>query len=309
MIAASSSAWSRRLRARSWNSSARSRPAKSRHSSRLALARSTTPSICSREEILISSMFSSVAGLITRIVPSDMISFRPGCLVKRRYRETPPPSRRANCLEVNGDIFRFEVLLDALGAAFAPEAGVLDAPERSRRVGDYPLVEADHAGLQALADAQGSLQVARVDVGHEAELGVVGGGDGGFFGVEGGDGGHGAEDLLLQQRRVLGNAVEHGGTVEVAGALHLLAPDERPGSFAQRVVDQLGDLGALVVVDQGTDLDAFFGAAPDLHGVHSLRELLGELAGHAVRDVEAVGGCAGFADVAHLGHECAIDGW
>src|SRR4028119_1517167 len=50
-------------------------------------------------------------------------------------------------------------------------------PRAGARVGDDALVEADHPGVEALAHAQCPLDVAREDVGHEAELGVVGGGD------------------------------------------------------------------------------------------------------------------------------------
>ena len=45
-------------------------------------------------------------------------------------------------------------------AALASQAGVLHAAERSRGVGDDALVEADHAGLELLADAERALDVA-----------------------------------------------------------------------------------------------------------------------------------------------------
>jgi len=44
---------------------------------------------------------------------------------------------------------------------------------RGGGVEDHALVEADHAGLQALDDAQRPPQVTRVDVGDEAELVLV----------------------------------------------------------------------------------------------------------------------------------------
>jgi hypothetical protein len=86
-------------------------------------------------------------------------------------------------LQIDGHVFRLQILLDTLYPSFAAEAGVFDAAEGGRGVGDHALVEADHAGLDALADAQGALQVAGVDVGNEAILGVVGGGYGSFFGA------------------------------------------------------------------------------------------------------------------------------
>src|SRR3712207_8552475 len=42
--------------------------------------------------------------------------------------------------------------------------------------------------------------------------------------------------------------------------------------------------------------------------VHPGGELIGELAGHLIGDVEAVGGGAGLADIAHLGEKRPLDG-
>src|SRR5215211_1331383 len=308
MISASSSAWSRRLPASSWNNSARSRPAKPRHSESPALALSTAASTSSREETAISSMVSSVAGLITCIVVSAMVSFPLVCPA------SAPPARAGasrssptRALEVDCHVLRLEVLFDAFRAAFTAEAGVLDAAEGGGGVGDHALVEAYHACLETLADAQGPLKVAGVDVGHEAVFCVVGGGYGLLFRIEGGDRGHGAEDLLLEERRVVGNIVEDGGTVEVARTFHLLGPDYGAGPLAQGVFHEISDLIALVAVDEGADLDTLLGPAPDLHGVHALRELLGELVRDAAGDVEAVGSGARLPDVAHLGDYGALD--
>src|SRR4051812_24931919 len=65
------------------------------------------------------------------------------------------------------DVLDLQVLVDALLAALAAEAGSLHAAERRRGVGHHALVEPDHAGLQLLAHAEGALDVARVDVGDE----------------------------------------------------------------------------------------------------------------------------------------------
>src|SRR5919198_5669875 len=77
-------------------------------------------------------------------------------------------------LRRNRDVLDLEVLLDPLEAALAADAGLLDAPERSAGVRHHALVEPDHAALEALDHAQTALQVARVDVGDEAVLRVVG---------------------------------------------------------------------------------------------------------------------------------------
>src|ERR1039457_6701988 len=81
---------------------------------------------------------------------------------------------RLSRLDPHGDVLRLEVLPDALEAALAAEAGLLDAAEGRGGVGHDALVEADHAGLDLLADAEGASEVAREDVGHETVLGAVG---------------------------------------------------------------------------------------------------------------------------------------
>ena len=55
-----------------------------------------------------------------------------------------------------------------------------------------------------------------------------------------------AEDLLLEQPRVVGHAGEHGRLVEVAGAVALACRRAATcGALAGRVLDELGDLVAL----------------------------------------------------------------
>src|SRR5919197_775163 len=163
---------------------------------------------------------------------------------------TPPPS------EVHRHVLDLEELVDALGAALAAEAGLLDPAERRRRVGDHALVEPDHAGLQALHHPERPPQVAGVDVGDQAELGVVGGRDGGLLVVEGRHRGDRAEDLLLEHARVPRHVGEHGRLVEVAAAVAGPGADHRAGAPVEGVADQLGDLGDRVLVDQRAGLPA-----------------------------------------------------
>ena len=118
---------------------------------------------------------------------------------------------------------------------------------------------------------------------------------------------HRTEDLLVEQVGVVGDVGQHCRVVEVAGAVARVAADDRLRAASDRVLDELGDLAALAVVDQRPDLDAVLGAAPDLHRAHLLGELLGELVGDLLGDVEAVGGRARLADVAHLRDHRALD--
>src|SRR5829696_5542944 len=118
--------------------------------------------------------------------------------------------------EVHGDVLGLQVLGDALGAALAADARLLDPAEGGGRVRDQALVDADHARLQGLDDPEGPLEVAGVDVGDQPELGVVGGRDRRLLGVEGGHRGHRPEDLLLEHAGVGGHLGQHRRLVEVA---------------------------------------------------------------------------------------------
>src|ERR1700754_1812409 len=137
------------------------------------------------------------------------------------------------------DVLDRQVLVDALGAALAAEAGVLDPAEGRGGIGHDALIQPDHAGLELLGDAEGALDVGGVEVGDEPVLGVVGGGDRGVLVVEADHRGDRAEDLLLEQPRVGGHAGEHGRVVEVACAVALGPAHEHGRAAAGGVVDQL----------------------------------------------------------------------
>src|SRR5687768_10083181 len=86
------------------------------------------------------------------------------CMITAGRWGTPRPLRG------DADVLRLQVLLDALRAALAAEAGVLHAAERGRRVRHDALVQADHAGLQALGHRERPGDVAGVEVRDQAEL-------------------------------------------------------------------------------------------------------------------------------------------
>ena len=90
-----------------------------------------------------------------------------------------------------------------------------DAAERGRRVADQAAVEADHAGLERLADPQAAGQVAGVDVGDQAVLGVVGQPDRLVLVGERDDRGDRAEDLLAAGSRAPARHVDQHGRLVV----------------------------------------------------------------------------------------------
>ena len=104
-----------------------------------------------------------------------------------------------------------------------------------------------------------------------------------------------------------GHVGEHGRRVEVAALADALAAEQHAARRAAGVVDQLGDLVALVVVDQRADVGVGLGAAADLQRAHALGHPPCELVGERLVHVEAVGRRARLADVAHLREHRALD--
>src|SRR5258708_996937 len=62
-----------------------------------------------------------------------------------------------------------EVIVETLGAAFAPDAGIADAAPRRGRVEPVVIVDPDDAALDACRNAMGARHVAGADRGRQAE--------------------------------------------------------------------------------------------------------------------------------------------
>ena len=113
-----------------------------------------------------------------RRAPLEAVAQRP-----RRLNHSPAeakptrPPHNGGRLPVGGYVLGLAELVDALGGALAAQPGLLHAAEGSGRVRQDAAVEADHAGLDALAHTQALGQVLGEDVSHETHLGVVGRGD------------------------------------------------------------------------------------------------------------------------------------
>jgi hypothetical protein len=71
-------------------------------------------------------------------------------------------------------VFDFEEFLDAVFRAFAADAAFLHAAERRDLGRDDALVDGDDATFEALGDTPDAANVAAVEIGGEAEFGVVG---------------------------------------------------------------------------------------------------------------------------------------
>src|SRR5690606_20330029 len=92
---------------------------------------------------------------------------RPAGEVLRTRRRCVSQAADAGVLDV-------QVVVDPVFGALASDAGLLDAAEGCNLGGDQPLVDADEAVFEGLRDAEGTAEVARVEIAGEAEFRVVG---------------------------------------------------------------------------------------------------------------------------------------
>src|SRR6266446_5496133 len=87
----------------------------------------------------------------------------------------------------HAEVFDLKEFLDAVFRAFAADAAFLHAAERGDLGRDDALVDADDAVFEGLGDALDETDVAAVEIGREAEFGVVGHLDGIGVGLAGED--------------------------------------------------------------------------------------------------------------------------
>lgn len=99
------------------------------------------------------------------------------------------------------------------------------------------LVDPDGAGAELVGDADGGVEVRRVDGGGEAVGRVVADADGVGFVGEFGNGAHGAEDFLLHNLHVFADAGEDGRFDEVAFVAVAAAANLDLGALLFAVVD------------------------------------------------------------------------
>src|SRR5688500_349531 len=86
-----------------------------------------------------------------------------------------PPSAGGLFVDAaHAQVFDLEEFLDAVLGAFAADSRFLHAAEGRDLVGDDPDVDADDAVLERLGHAPDAADVTAVEIGREAELGIVG---------------------------------------------------------------------------------------------------------------------------------------
>src|SRR3954464_3719631 len=144
---------------------------------------------------------------------------------------------------------------EALDPTFAAEAAFFDPTKGCGRVGYQSAVEADHAGLNSLADSQTPSEVGGVDVGDEAVLGVVGERDRLVLGREGHNRCDRAEDLGAQDLCVGRDSGQHGGWVVEAGAFRSVPAEFERGAGGNGLGNEARDLGPGGAVDERSEID------------------------------------------------------
>ena len=126
---------------------------------------------------------------------------------------------------------------------------------------------------------------------------------------KGRDRSHRTEDLRTHQLGVQSHVHQHRGGVEIAGTFRACASGQDTCTLADGVSHEAFDLLQTFPVDEGSDVGTSQCAVAHLKFRHPLRELFGKFFDDGAVHEEAVCGGAGFAHVAHLGFQCAFDGF
>src|SRR6516164_9952862 len=136
-------------------------------------------------------------------------------------RSSSSPARPYDPLPVDAahaEVFDFEEFLDAVLRAFAADAAFLHAAEGGDLGRDDALVDADNAIFKGFGDAPDAADVTAVEIGREAELGVVGHLDGLVIGLKAVERRHRSKGLLLGDDHV-GRHIGQYRRLEKAAAL------------------------------------------------------------------------------------------
>ena len=185
---------------------------------------------------------------------------------------------------------------------------MLDATKGGGLVGEHAGVDGDHAVFEGFGHADAAAQVAGVEVGGQAEFGVVGPADDFVLVLEAKDRCQRAEGLLAGHAHLLADAGQQRRFKEESAQGMCLAARLQGGAVGEGVVDVLADLGQRGFVDQRADLGAGVEAVADGEGGHRLGQFLHEAVVDAGLHVDAVGADAGLAGVAELGDHRTGDG-
>ena len=101
-----------------------------------------------------------------------------------------------------GEIFEFEIFIDAVDRAFAAQTRLLDAAKGRHFVGDGTGVDPDHPCFQSTSNAPDKFGIARKQIGCKAEFCVICQSHRFIFGMKTNQRRDGAEGFLLTDDHV-----------------------------------------------------------------------------------------------------------
>src|SRR5205085_3441970 len=153
----------------------------------------------------------------------------------------------------HAEVFDLEELLDAVFGTLAADTAFLHAAERRDLGRDDALVDSDDAVFESLGDAPDAADVAAVEIGGEAEFGVVRHLDRLVFGLEAIERRDRAEGFFAGDHHVGRHIGQHGGLEEAAAERMAMAAERHLGALLQRVLDMRLDLPDPLPVDQWPD--------------------------------------------------------
>src|SRR6266852_5146477 len=205
-------------------------------------------------------------------------------------------------------VFDFDEFVDAVFGAFAAEAGFFYAAERSDFGGDEAAIDADDAVFEGFGDAPDAGDIAAIEIGREAELGVVGESDGFGFGLEAEERSDGTEGFFAGDGHLRSDIGEHSRLEEPAAEGVAMATDEDFCSLGLSVADVAFDFLNGGFVDERALSAAGFETGSGLECSDGGGEFGGEDIVDAVLNKDSVGADAGLAGIAILGGDGAFDG-
>ncbi len=180
--------------------------------------------------------------------------------------------------------------------AFAAQTGLLDAAEWHMLGGDDAGVDAHHAVLQRLADAENTADVAGVEIAGQTEFGVVGRVNRFFFRVEAEDRGQRAKGFFAGAQHVGTGVGQHGGLEKLA--LEALAAGHQRAAFGQRIGHVAFHFLQRGLFNQRALRDTGLKAVAHLERAHFGGKLLDKGVVNAVLHINPVGADASLAGVA-----------
>ncbi|VTR69300.1 hypothetical protein DESC_740039 [Desulfosarcina cetonica] len=217
-------------------------------------------------------------------------------------RTVPPDGEHPLLVDAGqAQILHLDILLDAVPRSLAADAGLLDAAEGGHFGGDQAGVDAHHAVFQGLGDPENASHVAGIEIGRQAEGGVIGHADDIGFAFETDQRRHRAESFVHGHLHVGAHVGQHGGLEEGAAQGVGLSATEQAGTARKGVVDVMGHLVHGGAVDQRSLLHAGGHAVSHLEGFHGGHQPAGEFVVNTGLHEQPVGAHAGLPGVAVFG--------